>query len=70
MKLFLKNIWLFSKTNDAIYFTKYCSRAAGELIAQSPYVQMNFEQSTNQPEKSQPLTFSQGSGFQKVCSKL
>jgi hypothetical protein len=32
MKLFFKNIWLFSKTNDAIYSTKYCSRAAGELI--------------------------------------
>jgi hypothetical protein len=32
MKLFKKNIWLFSKTNDAIYLTKYCSRAAGELI--------------------------------------
>jgi hypothetical protein len=32
MKLLKKNIWLFSKTYDAIYFTKYCSRAAGELI--------------------------------------
>jgi hypothetical protein len=32
MKLFFKNIWLFSKTNGAIYVTKFCSRAAGELI--------------------------------------
>ncbi len=32
MKLFFLNIWLFSKTNDAIYFLKYYSRGAGELI--------------------------------------
>jgi hypothetical protein len=32
MKLFFKNIWLFSKTNDAIYLKKYYSRGAGELI--------------------------------------
>ena len=32
MKLFLKNIWLFTKTNGAIYLKKYYSRGAGELI--------------------------------------
>ncbi len=32
MKLFFKNIWLFSKTNDANYFTKYYSGAAGKLF--------------------------------------
>ena len=31
MKFFFY-IWLFSKTNDEIYFTKYCSRAVGKLI--------------------------------------